>query len=227
MFGCDASGAFLALALPSALIVIFGEIVPQSVCSRYSLLVGARTLPLTYLFVILTLPFSIPISLILDQLLGDEISGVFTRKGLMQLIQLNVEDAAHAKQSGLTKEDARILRGALTFKDHTVAEVMTPLEKVFSLPIDTVLNQDTFLQILEKGHTRVPVYEGEASNIVAILLVKNLLGIGYEHNLTLKSVLEKFNEKNDTSVLEWLLDHFPFPNDSSDWQLELDGSPWG
>ena len=200
MFGCDASGAFLALALPSTLIVIFGEIVPQSVCSRYALLVGAKTLPLTYFFVILTLPFSIPISFILDKLLGDEISGVFTRKGLMQLIKLNVESAAHAKESGLTKEDAKILGGALTFKDTNVAQVMTPLEKVFSLPIDTVLNEKTFLQILEKGHTRVPVYDGDETNIVALLLVKNLLGIGYEHNLTLKSVLEKFNEKNGVSV---------------------------
>ena len=199
-FGCDASGAFLALALPSVLIVIFGEIVPQSVCSRYALLVGAKTLPLTYFFVFLTLPFSIPISFVLDKLLGDEISGVFTRKGLLQLIKLNVEDAAHQKESGLTTEDAKILGGALTFKDTKVAEVMTPLEKVFSLPIDTVLNENTFLQILEKGHTRVPVYEGDETNIVALLLVKNLLGIGYEHNLTLKSVLEKFNEKNGVSV---------------------------
>ena len=47
--------------------------------------------------------------------------------------------------------------------------------------------------ILEKGHTRVPVYEGEPTNIVAILLVKNLLGIGYEHRLSLHEVLDQFS----------------------------------
>jgi len=144
--------------------------------------------------VILMLPFSWPISVVLDRVLGDEISGVYTRQGLFHLIKLNVEDPEHAKQSGLTTEDAKILGGALTFKDSTVGQVMTPLNRIFALPIDTVLDQDAFLRILEKGHTRVPVYEGSPSNIVDLLLVKNLLGIGFEHQLSLRSVLQQFRD---------------------------------
>ena len=75
MFGSNLIGQVLSLALPSALIVVFGEIVPQSVCSRYALKIGAKTLPLTYFFVAVTFVFAWPISKILDKLLGDEISG--------------------------------------------------------------------------------------------------------------------------------------------------------
>jgi len=187
--GSGIAGQIFALALPSALIVVFGEIVPQSVCSRYALSIGARTLPLTYVFVVITFPFAYPISIALDRILGDEISGVFTRQGLIELIKLNVESAAHAKGSGLTKADGRLLGGALTFKDRTVGEVMTPLSQVYSLPLTAVLDEPTFLAILQRGHTRIPIYDGEPTNIVALLLAKNLLGIGYERRMPLHAVL--------------------------------------
>ena len=193
-FGDGIEGQVLSLVIPSAIIVLLGEIIPQSVCSRYALEVGAASLPLTYVFVILILPCSIPIALLLDRLLGAEIGSVYTREGLMQLVKLNVESAAHAKESGLTSEDARLLGGALTFRDRTVGEVMTPIERVYMLPIDTaldkrnarvrhpradtvlecrwhamqVLDRDAFLGILERGHTRIPVYDGDRANIVLV-----------------------------------------------------------
>ena len=138
---------------------------------------------------VLTFVFSYPISRLLDHLLGDEISGVFTRKGLLELIKLNVNSPEHAKESGLTKADGRLLGGALTFKEKVVGQVMTPLVDVFCLPITAKLDRPTFMAILDKGHTRIPVYDGERHNVVALLLAKNLLGIGYERELPLREVL--------------------------------------
>ena len=51
---------------------------------------GARTIPITYLFVLVTLPLSYPISVLLDWLLEKEISNVYTGRALLQLIRLNV-----------------------------------------------------------------------------------------------------------------------------------------
>lgn len=69
-------------------IVIFGEIVPQAICSRHGLAVGARTVYVTKLFMALTFPLSYPISLLLDRVLGKEIGNVYNRERLKELIKV-------------------------------------------------------------------------------------------------------------------------------------------
>ena len=63
------SGA-LAVAGATFGIVIFGEIIPQAVCSRHGLKVGSQTIFLTKLFIVITFPISYPLSKLLDVILG-------------------------------------------------------------------------------------------------------------------------------------------------------------
>lgn len=39
----DLGGGWLAICMSSLLIVVFGEIIPQSICAKYGLAIGARS----------------------------------------------------------------------------------------------------------------------------------------------------------------------------------------
>lgn len=77
-----------AVIISTLSIVIVGDIVPQAICSRHGLAVGAKTVYITYFFMALTFPLSFPISKILDYVLGEEIGQVYDRQKLMEFIRV-------------------------------------------------------------------------------------------------------------------------------------------
>ncbi|XP_063304670.1 metal transporter CNNM4 isoform X1 [Pelobates fuscus] len=165
----DLIGSGLAAIMTSTLgIVVLGEIVPQALCSRHGLAVGANTLFLTRFFMVLTFPLAYPVSKLLDCVLGQEIGTVYNREKLLEMLKVT------EPYSGLVREEMNIIQGALELRTKTVEAVMTRVEDCFMLPHDTILDFSTMSSIMESGYTRIPVYENEKSNIVDILYVKDL-----------------------------------------------------
>ncbi|XP_063590274.1 uncharacterized protein LOC134767158 [Penaeus indicus] len=83
----ELSSGLIAVIGSTAGIVVFGEIIPQAICSRHGLAIGARTVWLVRVFMVLTGPASYPISKVLDLLLGEEIGNTYNRERLMELIK--------------------------------------------------------------------------------------------------------------------------------------------
>ena len=46
---------------------------------------------------------------------------------------------------------------------------MTPLEKVFTLPLSACLDKETMVAISKAGHSRVPIVDGTKGNIIGEL----------------------------------------------------------
>ena len=63
----------LAGFIATGLIVIFGEIIPQSLFSRHALKLGAKAIPLVYIFHVVFFPLTWPLAKILDSALGGEL----------------------------------------------------------------------------------------------------------------------------------------------------------
>jgi len=68
----DLTSGIMGLIVSTAIITLFGEIIPQATCSRYALFIGAHSTWFIIIFMILTFPISFPISAILDKVLGED-----------------------------------------------------------------------------------------------------------------------------------------------------------
>lgn len=168
--GSLASGLMAGLTA-TALIVVFGEIIPQAAFSRYALILGAKFSWLVRLFIIVLFPICWPLAWALDKVLGDEIPTVYSKHELMKIIESH-EDL---KESEVDKDEEKIIKGALSFSDKNAQDVMTPRTEIFSLEANQKLDQATMKRIFKSGHSRIPVYEEKLDNIVGLLYVKDLI----------------------------------------------------
>lgn len=201
-----AGSGLIAVVVSTIGIVIFGEIVPQAICSRHGLAVGANTIFLTKFFMILTFPASYPVSKLLDHVLGQEIGTVYNREKLLEM--LRVTDP----YNDLVKEELNIIQGALELRTKTVEDVMTPLRDCFMIAGDAILDFATMSEIMESGYTRIPVYEGERCHIVDLLFVKDLAFVDPDDCTPLKTITKFYSHPlhfvfNDTK-LDAMLEEF-------------------
>ncbi|XP_009290541.2 metal transporter CNNM2 isoform X1 [Danio rerio] len=201
-----AGSGLIAVVMSTIGIVIFGEIVPQAICSRHGLAVGANTIFLTKFFMLLTFPASYPVSKLLDYLLGQEIGTVYNREKLLEM--LRVTDP----YNDLVKEELNIIQGALELRTKTVEDVMTPLRDCFMITGDATLDFNSMSEIMESGYTRIPVFEGDRSNIVDLLFVKDLAFVDPDDCTPLKTITKFYSHPlhfvfNDTK-LDAMLEEF-------------------
>ncbi len=187
-------------------IVIFGEIIPQAVCSRHGLAIGARTIYITKFFMLVTFPLSFPISLVLDCILGEEMGNTYNRDRLRELLKVTEGDL------DLVKDEVNIIAGALELSKKTVRDVMTKLEDVFMLEINSLLDFETMNQIMKTGYTRIPIYEKERTKIISLLNIKDLAVEDPDDKTPLKTVSKFYdhpvNYVYDDTKLDVMLEEF-------------------
>lgn len=165
-----ASGIWAGV-IATALIVVFGEIVPQAVISRYAIWFGARTLWFTRLALLVCYPIAWPIAKLLDRALGSELPTTYSHSELMEIISEH-EDSEH---SAIDADEERILHGALQFSHRTVREVMTLAELVVQYDEHEKLTSQKLEEINKTGYSRLPIYSGKPGNIIGVLFVKDLI----------------------------------------------------
>lgn len=199
--------AWGAILISVTLILLFGEIIPQSVCSRYGLAIGSTVAPFVRVLVWICFPVAYPISKLLDFLLGHGRVALFRRAELKTLVNLHGNEAG--KGGELTHDETTIIAGALELSEKTAGDAMTPISETFAIDINAKLDRNLMNLVLEKGHSRVPVYYEEPTNIIGLILVKNLLTIHPDDEVPVKSVtIRRIPRVPETMPLYDILNEF-------------------
>uniref|UniRef100_A0A8C6RWG3 Metal transporter n=1 Tax=Nannospalax galili TaxID=1026970 RepID=A0A8C6RWG3_NANGA len=179
----------------AGLVFLVGEVLPAAVSGRWALALAPRALGLSRLAVLLTLPVAVPVGQLLE---------LAARPGRLR------ERVLELARGGGGDPYSDLSKGVLRFR--TVEDVLTPLEDCFMLDASAVLDFGVLASIMQSGHTRIPVYEEERSNIVDMLYLKDLAFVDPEDCTPLSTITRFYNHPlhfvfNDTK-LDAVLEEF-------------------
>ncbi|KAK1972066.1 DUF21-domain-containing protein [Colletotrichum sublineola] len=178
-------GGVEAVVGSTVLIVIFGEVVPQSVCVRYGLQIGGYMSKPVLLLMWLMAPIAWPTAKLLDWALGEDHGTVYKKSGLKTLVTLHKSLGEVGER--LNSDEVTIISAVLDLKEKPVENVMTPMDDVFIMAEDTVLDEKTMDRILSEGYSRIPIHAiGKPTDFVGMLLVKILITYDPEDCLQVK-----------------------------------------
>ncbi|KAH7820630.1 putative Metal transporter CNNM2 [Monocercomonoides exilis] len=134
----EVGGGTVAFILTTILTVTFGEILPQAVCTRYGLQIGAALWWLIFLIMILLSIIVVPVGKLLDCILGVEIGNTYNKAQLKKLIELHASDEkirALYQEDRIEDSDFILVSNSFDFSTKTAAEIMTPMKDVFMLEV--------------------------------------------------------------------------------------------
>ena len=86
---------FIAIILSVSFVLVFGEIIPQALFTKYRLYIGSTLSPLVWILPIVALPVTFPIAVILDCCLGTDHPTIYRRAELKELTKQHLIDAEH------------------------------------------------------------------------------------------------------------------------------------
>jgi putative hemolysin len=179
----------IVIAFVSYLSIVLGELVPKSIALRaaepYALLVARPLLALSTLVRPIVTMLTMSSNLVLKPF-GDRTTFAETRYSAEEIQQL-VEDAK--KSGSLHPHAADIASRALAFPELTASEVMVPRSELVMLPLSAPMDEIHRI-IIDRPHTRLPVYNESPDDIVGYVNIKDLATRSWERSdISLEEVM--------------------------------------
>lgn len=200
----------IAAAISAALLIVFTEMVPTSYVkgkTEKSFIKAIFFLRIFYVLLYPIIKLLAFISYLSVRLIGGKVNideGVLTSQA-----DLDALAAVGESEDILEEEEREMIHGIFDLESTVAREIMTPRTDMVYLNVSTELN-DVLATVVDKGHSRIPVYEDSIDNVIGILHVKDLLRCWYEYkqDVRLKDVLRPPLLVPETKRIDDLLQEF-------------------
>ncbi len=150
----------------------FVELVPRSLAVREPEPWALRAAPLVRLASFFVGPVARLIKRLLDRVVGAH--GVITFRHAPPALEDIERILTQQSKRDEDAPPAELIKGLFEFSAKIAREVMIPRTRVVSIAIDA--GADEVLRLLaEEGHSRLPVWQGDADNIVGVLHTRDLV----------------------------------------------------
>jgi metal transporter CNNM len=176
---------WLAGAISTLLIVVFGEVIPQALFANNPLIWASRFAPLLRVMVVITFVISKPLQLLLDKLFP------LTRAKLQSIhvLVLIITENISSDSSELDEDEAEIMRGALLMSEKRVRDIITDIRHTYWLTPDTELDDARIDEMKAQGYSRIPIFNTSLTKCYGVLLMKDLVDVDFDEQRYLVSDL--------------------------------------
>ena len=176
-----ASGAPIATAVMTILIIIFGEILPKSYAKENSESLALAIGTIYYYMIIIMKPL-IKIFMVLKEF----VAKLYRKKDDEPSVtedELNVIIDTMEEEGVLQQDEVEMLQSVLDLSETFVKDIMTPRVDVIAVDVhdSTEHIKNVFL---EEKYSRIPVYDESRDNIVGILYERDLFSAIIERGST-------------------------------------------
>ncbi|KAG1176359.1 hypothetical protein G6F70_003467 [Rhizopus microsporus] len=153
------------------------EIIPQAICSKHGLAIGALFAIPVRILIAIWLIISWPISKCLDWMLGPHNGFSYTVSELKALIHLH--DMTKSHSGCLKHEVSTILQNVLTMQEQTVDHLIGSDNNLLLIPSDTILSQSLVSEYISHGYSHMLVCEPKGSpmeedSVIGVIALTNL-----------------------------------------------------
>ena len=179
MFGD--SGAVIASAIMTALILIFAEVMPKTYAIAYPDRSAIAVAPFVRVLVAVFGPVVMAVEWIVKSTLrifGVDISNA--QNVLSAHDELRGAIDLHLKEGAVIKKDRDMLGGILDLQDLSVSDLMVHRTRM-TLIDGSENSAEIIAKVLKSGYTRIPVWKDTTDNIVGVLHAKNLFAALQKH----------------------------------------------
>ena len=175
----------LEVVVVTFLILLFGEVLPKVYANRNKVKFAKLIAYLIAFLDKILSPISLPLraaTIYLHNKLGKQKTN-FSVDQLSQALELTDSEET-------STEEQKILEGIVSFGNTETRQVMSPRIDIFALEIEESFSE-ICPKIIEKGHSRIPVYRDNIDHIEGVLFVKDLLPYINSNEFDWKSLLRQ------------------------------------
>ena len=182
----NADGIVYVTIIMTFMILLFGELLPKTIALLKADSIALKISPIFDILVKILYPITVSFNSIVNLLMQILNINSLKSNGLESQIESEEELRGaidlHGDNSKV-KQEKEMLKSILDLDDVSVDSIMIPRKNIFSLPI-TITYEELIIRIQNSPHSRVPIWEKNAENIIGVFYVRKLIGHVQSKNTT-------------------------------------------
>ncbi|KPA84928.1 hypothetical protein ABB37_01376 [Leptomonas pyrrhocoris] len=190
----------MTIVVSVALLVVFGEIIPEALFTHHALAFGSALVPLIVLLMVATAPISWPLGKLLDWCVGSRSSVAFKRGQLREVIRYRGEVLHNMHAAGdapglrhereldtdehipIQRLETQIMLGVLSLSEHEGSSVLKKgIGATFTVHQDAIISKKMIQSMAAHKLTYVAVYKDafNPSDVTQVFELRLLLFLAY------------------------------------------------